>query len=565
MAASESETGSEGSDRMNISQAIQQAIAHHQAGRLEQAEQIYRQVLARNPDQVDANHYMGAIAIQVGKPDQALPFLNNAIRNAPDFAEPYNKLGIALKAMGRSEDAVTCFRKAATLDPDSAQAFFLMGVTFQETGHPEQAVRSYERVLSLIPDHVNAHVNLGTLLQEAGDPEKAVDHFERATLIDPRSYPAQVNLGNALKEAGLPERAEACFRQVLALNPGDAQARKHLAYLKTHAPGDGDIAAMETLYNRQDIPDSDRMLLGFGLGKALSDTGAYDAAMDCFIEANRLKRASYAYDPAADRQVFDRIRNTYSPALLQAGRRTGLPDETPVFIVGMPRSGTSLVEQILASHPRVSGAGELIVLEEIVHDFFKTHPAISPLNIDSLSVELAAAGRSYLEAVRNLSPPGERITDKMPHNFMQIGFIRLILPRARIIHCTRDPMDTCFSIFKHLFEGKTPLKYAYDMTELGGFYRLYKALMDHWNRVLPGVVHEIRYEKLVSDQEGETRRLLEFCGLPWDDACLCFFRTDRRVATASASQVRQPMYTDSVGLWRRYEPHLSPLKAAIYD
>ncbi|MCP4024571.1 MAG: tetratricopeptide repeat protein [Desulfobacteraceae bacterium] len=686
---------------VSINQAIQMALKHHQAGKLSEAEQIYMQVLAVDPDHVDANHYLGTIGLQVGKYDIAIQFFQKAIKAAPDFAELYNKQGLAFKGTGRINDAVTSYQKAISLNPDFFMAYYNMGTAFQEsqnlvsaiesynkalsikpdyfealvnlglafhdsgqfdkavanynkavaindgvaqvfqnlgnaqnetgsineaiesyqraleldpdfvqahlnlgitfkvsnllekamvclnqaisikpdygeahynlgivlqeTGQLEKAVESYQKALSSIPDNADVHCNLGIALQESGQLDMAIISYQKAVAIRPDFALAHNNLGNAFQESGLLDRAIEGYRKSLAAAPDFAPAHKYLSYSVKHTEHDNDISAMETLYSNQNISNKDKMFLGFGLGKAFSDLKMFEKSIEFFIEANRLKRISYNYDIEEDQAVFSNIKKTFSSDLFSKHSQYGISDKTPLFIVGMPRSGTTLVEQILATHPLVFGAGELEILEKIAKRFVQDQfSAITPQSIRTVEKEFKKAGQDYINSIRKISLDAEHITDKLPHNFMQIGLIKLILPGARIIHCKRDPMDTCFSIYKHLFEGKNCLKYAYDMTELGQFYKLYLDLMAYWRNTLPHYFYDISYENLVSNQEEETRKLLEFCSLPWDDGCLSFYKTQRPVATASSCQVRQPVYKDSIQLWKRYEDNLSPLKKAIY-
>ncbi|MDD9878182.1 MAG: TAXI family TRAP transporter solute-binding subunit [Magnetovibrio sp.] len=293
------------------------------------------------------------------------------------------------------------------------------------------------------------------------------------------------------------------------------------------------------------------------MGKALEDRGAYDDAFEMFAAGNALKRPTLDYDLGADRDLMRRIREVFTPDLL--GRRLGGgdPDRLAIFILGIPRSGTSLVEQIVASHPDVAGAGELMFLTEI-----SGGPDAFPANIPGLDADaFRRLGGAYLDRLRARAPAAARVTDKMPQNFLYVGLIALILPNARIVHCRRTPEDTCLSLYKTLFTDR--LDFAYDLGELGAFHGLYAELMAHWRAVLPDAMLELHYEDLIADQAAETRRLLDYLELPWDDACLDFHRTERRVATASSVQVRQGLYSGSVEAWRRYEAHLDPLRAAL--
>ena len=323
---------------------------------------------------------------------------------------------------------------------------------------------------------------------------------------------------------------------------------------------------MEDLAEAGELADIQEIRLRFALAKAYDDLGEYDRAFAALTRANALKRDEVDFDMTEIEARYRAIEDTFSADFLAAGADLGDPSETPVFIVGMPRSGTTLLEQILDSHPEAHGAGELLELpglikgltEELGSDaaFPGCLSAVAPNRWTEL-------GARYADTLAQRTPAARRVTDKLPENHQRVGFISLILPRAKIIHCRRDPLDTCLSCYKLLFTGGQ--KYSYDLRDLGRQYRLYDSLMAHWSRVLPGRILDVRYEDLVADQEAETRRILAHCGLDWDPACLRFHESDRQVMTASAIQVRRPIYRDSVDKWRRYEAHLRPLLDALGD
>jgi len=305
------------------------------------------------------------------------------------------------------------------------------------------------------------------------------------------------------------------------------------------------------------------MHLGFGLAKAHEDLGHYEKSFAYLLEANTLKRRSFKFDMEDAERRFRHLTELFEPSLYARLQGSGSPDQTPIFIVGMPRSGTTLVEQILSSHPQVQGAGELPWLKEIIENAFGAidddafYDRVREADIETFS----RIGAGYAGRLRERSDGAAFVTDKMPFNFQFVGMINLVLPKAKIVHCRRDPLDTCLSIFKNYFsEGN---HFAYDMGELGRFYNLYRGVMAHWETVLPGRVFDIGYEDLVSDQETGSRALLEYCGLEWDDACLAFHKTDRTVVTNSSAQVRKPIYRDSVRSWKRYEDQLAPLIEAL--
>ncbi|MGB1548696.1 MAG: sulfotransferase family protein, partial [Alphaproteobacteria bacterium] len=320
-----------------------------------------------------------------------------------------------------------------------------------------------------------------------------------------------------------------------------------LANLKKFAPGDPDIAAMETVLTRLPTSDGRTIPFCFALGKAYEDCEDYDRAFNYYTRGNKLKRAELAFD----------IVETFSKPFLKKEADRGFDSEVPIFILGMPRSGTSLVEQILASHSEVHGGGERAEWMRLVRGIDSFPDGVRDFGPE----DFARLGENYVEALRKLAPEAARITDKLPHNFLHVGLIHLALPKAKILHCVRNPVDTCLSCYKHLFDSE--LSFAYDLDELGRYYRLYERLMHHWRAVLPGRMLDVPYEELVADQETLSRRILDFCELPWEPACLDFHKTDRRVQTASVAQVRQPIYTTAVRRWRKYEHRIAPLLAAL--
>ena len=310
-------------------------------------------------------------------------------------------------------------------------------------------------------------------------------------------------------------------------------------------------------------PD-DQIELHFALAKAYEDLGEHEQSAHHLVKGNALKRQQINYDEVATLNLFRRIREAFPARLLHDKRNVGDPSPVPVFVIGMPRSGTTLVEQILASHPQVFGAGELDEIDNRVAQLRSDDVEVRYPEVVSSTTNprLRQFGMSYVSAISTLAPTAKRIVDKMPKNFLFAGLIHLTLPNARIIHVHRDPLDTCFSCFSKLFAGGQ--RYSYDLGELGRFYRAYESLMEHWRKVLPtGVMLEVQYEQLITDVEGEARRMIAHCGLEWNDTCLSFHATRRPVRTSSAVQVRQPIYRSSIGRWRPYARVLGPLIEAL--
>ena len=306
-------------------------------------------------------------------------------------------------------------------------------------------------------------------------------------------------------------------------------------------------------------------MLNFALGKAFDDLGEGEEAFKCYIEGNRLYRKTLSFNIADEKKLFLRFKKMFDRDFFKKREGFGCSDSTPIFILGMPRSGSTLIEQILSSHPDIFGAGELSFTRRIVQTKMSSNlDSMIPYTASRLKIDdVAKMGNEYVTRIRKLAPKAKFITDKMPANFLFIGMIKLMLPNAKIIHSVRSPEDTCLSIFKQNFIGTHD--YAYDMTELGQYYRLYSDIMNHWHTQFPGVIYDIKYEHLIANQEDETRKLLKFCNVEWDDNCLNFHKTARDVHTASNVQVRQSIYSSSVAGWRRYEKQLQPLTNALGD
>jgi len=434
-------------------------------------------------------------------------------------------------------------------------------------GRLADAIDACRRSVTLAPDVAIGHRWLGRLLWESGLPADARNCLERAVALRPEDLTASQMLGFVCAELGEIVRAEAVYRAALELAPNDAVIRYELSRLKTfETRDDPDLQMLEELASSVSDPATPgRDALLFALAKAYDDLGDYDRAFEAFQAANALHRVGLDYDPATAERAADALIGAFDEALVERSSGLGCPSERPVFIVGMPRSGTTLVEQILASHPDVHGAGELHELEVVAGAVPVMNAGRLPLPEGMAGLgarDLAQLGELYDGRLGRLVPEALRITDKMPSNFYYIGFIHAILPNARIIHCVRDPLDTCLSCYMTLFSPGS--SWSYDLREVGRYYRSYDRVMAHWRLVLPEArMFEVRYEDVVSDLEGQARRLLDHCGLEWDDACLAFHLTKRPVRTASVAQVRRPLYAGSVGRWRRYERHLGVLISEV--
>jgi tetratricopeptide (TPR) repeat protein len=580
-------------------------IALFEQDMFEDALALHDRAIALQADFVQAHSNRGNALQRLKRFAEAEPSYRRAIELQPAFLDPWNNLGTCLRHLKRPEEAETVYRKALELGPNNPDTLDNLALAVQDLGRLDEAAELMRRALvieqrvgkfhvhhamvlldqhriteaeaaagralALAPDNHEAVNLMGRVAFERGELDAALAHYRRALALKPDFADAWNNIANALNDLGRGREAQEAYAEALRLDPDAASFYVNLADAKTFSPGDVDLANMEALAARHErLSNTDRLQLDFARGKAYADLRDYDRSFRHLRAGNAAKRAAIAYDEGASLALFDRIEATFSPELIAAKSGGGEPSAMPIFVIGMPRSGTTLIEQILASHPLVYGAGELATFHETVLDVCGPdgHTIDYPDFVPALNgAALRQLGDRYVASLRALASKHGRadaayVTDKMPSNYYFAGLIHLALPNAAIIHTIRDPVDTCLSCFSKLFSAEQ--NHTYDLAELGRYYKRYAQLMAHWRSVLPARrILDVRYEDVVADLEGEARRIVAHCGLPWDARCLSFHKTDRPVRTASASQVRQPIYNSAVGRWRVYEQHLGPLLAAL--
>jgi tetratricopeptide (TPR) repeat protein len=546
----------------------------HKLQRYDEAEASYRQALAVRPNHADTWVNLGNTLKQVRRYDEALACYDKAIGLAPQHAMAYSNRGNTLKELKRYDEALASFMQAVRINPRYADAYFNAAIVLEECKRYEEALQAYRQAVALDPGHAQAWLNQGTVLEElariAPDPstqQAALDCFDKAIATIPDYADAYATKGDYLIELGRMSEAEAQLNRALELDPDNPGALAALVLLKRARQDDPRFGQLEALFGRRNtLPEEKRIVLDFAMGKALENAERYDEAFAAYAEGNRLHRDAHPYDEAGNEHFTETTRKLFSRDLfrecaqLEAGLPAATDERIPVFIVGMPRSGTTLIEQVLASHSALFGAGELRTLGRLAESV-KLPPPGAPVR-DAHLLELRKLGETYLDEVWKSAPQARFITDKMPGNYLYLGLLHLMLPQARIIHAMRDPMDVCFSCFSLRF--KDGHEYCYEQETLGRQYLRYRELMQHWHEVLPpGRILDLCYEDMVADLENQARRLLDYVGLPWDPACLNFYENRRVVSTASVTQVRQPIYKTSVARWRRFERHLGPLLEII--
>ncbi len=486
-------------------------------GRTEDAVMHLGRALLLKPDYADAHNNLASLLLLKGNPVDAITHYERALAINPNHGEAHNNLGNVLKDLGKFDAAMWHYDEAIRVNPNRAEAYYNLGIALAAQGRIEDAVPHYQRALALRPDYANAHNNLASAFQAMGRLDEAVVHCERAVALNPDHAEAHNNLGNIFKDRGRFADAMKHYGRAIAIRPDYAEVHYNRAEIKTFRQADPDLAALEVLAGREDLPATKALHIHFALAKAFEDTGNYALSFEHLRKANALKRAQIVYDEAAVIELFQSVASVFDKALLDRFRGAGDPSTVPVFVLGMPRSGSSLVEQILASHPQIQGAGELTELETAVGAILNSsgQTVKYPACVTTLSDEMMKRlGRAYIGRLPRLADGKRRITDKLPGNFLHIGLIRMILPNARIIHTMRDPVDTCASCYSKLFT--SGVYFSYDLGELGRYYRLYSQLMNHWRSVLPpGDILDVSYEQVVDDLEGQARRLVDYCGLPW--------------------------------------------------
>ena len=530
-------------------------------GKLEEAIERYQQAIVVAPDFPIPYNNLGIVLKDLGRHDEAISRYEQALFLLPDYVEAHSNLGNVYLELGQEETAINHYKKALTIMPEYAEAHSNLGNALRSLGRQTEAIKHYEQAISLKPDFAMAQYNLGIALDELGRPEDAISCYERAVAIKADYAEAYNNLGNALDELGRQEEAISQYKQAIAIKPDYAEAHRNLS---TKKPEQEQLPVIEKLLERPSLSETDAIHCHFALGNIYNDIKSFNKAFEHYEKANTLKRKTIVYDSREYSAYVDRLIEAYSTDYFQKFSASGSDSELPVFIVGMPRSGTTLVEQIVSSHPQVHGAGELASIGRIEKAIAQQLKASNPypecMSESDESITLKYS-KQYLEELRNYAHDAERITDKMPANFTKIGLIKTLFPKARIIHCQRNALDTCTSNYLNYFAiGNL---YSFDLHELGQYYLDYERLMAHWSKYFPVDILTVQYEELIGDQEKISRQLIEHICLEWDDRCMDYHLNKRAVNTFSSMQVRQPIYSDSINRWKHYEEGLAPLIATL--
>ncbi|MEE8332984.1 MAG: sulfotransferase [Alphaproteobacteria bacterium] len=564
------------------------------SGDFEQARKAFSVVIQIEPDKTEAVLKLGIALMKLGRGDEGLPMLRRAAAMAPGEESVHFNLAIALirsRQLDEAEAELTKITGDSAPSPDVAFAF---GQLFEARGHPARAVDYFRAVLNAEPDNAPAHFALGKQLMDLGHMREAEIHTRRSLELQPESPEVHCNLGLILDALGDHDEAVNCFRdaaemglvylaeshigrgkfdqagnvidELQALKPDHPCIYSLRSQIGSNRNSEDDRRRAEIIAEKGDGDPSDIADLYLALGRSYEADGAFDRAFGFFRHANDLLNSNMKYEKTEELRRAEDLIATFTPTFFERQTGVGSDSDVPVFVLGMPRSGTTLVEQIIASHPLAAGAGELRDMIRIQNGLPAAIGSDRPFPECAANIDRDSGRRladEYLERLVSVAPDAARIVDKMPYNFRCLGLIALLFPKARIIHCTRDPRDICFSIYQHRFAGFHT--YAYSLDRLGHYYRLYERLMAHWTAVLPLPIREVRYESLIANPEEHIKSLIDFLGLEWDNHCLEFHNTDRSIRTASAWQVRQPLYNTAVGRWRNYEAHLGELIDSLSD
>jgi tetratricopeptide (TPR) repeat protein len=512
--------------RMAFEEEIAKAIGYEKEGSPDKAEDIYRDILKRDPDHVEAARLLAGIAMSRHRYRDAEVFLLRAVANAPDYGRAWVDLTNAQREQEKFDEATESARQVLRLGPEKAEAYVL-----------------YANVAGM-----------------AGRHEEAIENYRKSLEIDGGKAGVMSSMAHHLKTLGRQDEAIARYRESIAVRADHTEAYWSLANLKTFRFDDAEVEAMEAMLADETLIDESRVHLHNALGFAYEARGNYECAFSNFERCNAIRRQSESYDPVQTEHDIDRIIDVFDDDFLQRNSGNGCPDDAPIFIIGLPRSGSTLIEQILSSHSEVEGTHELSDLSRVVQRSRRRTRSKGRFPEPLLDLERAGwlrIGEDYIQRTQKFRSGMPYFIDKNPNNFEFVGLLSLVLPNAKIINARRHPLDSCFGTYKQLFAKGQP--FSYDLTEIGEYYLQYQRLMDHWQVVLPGKVLDVRYEDVVADLDSQVRRILGHCQLPFEEACLRFHETDRAVKTASSEQVRRPIYSSSVNLWRNYESHLDEL------
>ena len=496
---------------------------------------------------------LGVCYKSLGQLQEASQAFLNAIKIKSDYTEAHFNLGLIYQQLNKLDSAVKAYKSVISLTPNYPSAHNNLGIIYLEKSQLDSAAEHFEWALAYKYDFAEAYNNLGATLQKQGKLDLSFNNFKQAIAIKPEYAQAHSNLGNLFQIIGEVDSAVKSFESAIAHKPEYAEAHRNLSILKKYSENDVHITQMKSLLSNITLSNSNRMHLSFALAKVNEDLGKENQLFEFLNEGNRLRKEQLNFSFDKFEKHCSVIKNQFSTTLPIIEKPLTI---RPIFIIGMPRSGTSLVEQIISNHHQVYGGGELEDFSNIINSILQDEPTSGKANLSLKTI--ISSRQKYLDVLSRFNTSKKIITDKLPLNFRYIGFILSAFPEAKIIHVKRDSMATCWSIYKHYFSSKGT-GWAYSQEDLAKYYGLYLELMEFWHEIYPNQIYDLGYEDLTTNQEEETQKLLEYCELEWDQDCLNFHTNERAVHTASLIQVRKKMYQGSSEVWKQYSAHLEPL------
>ena len=547
----------ENEDAAQLSQEqLDYVIQLYSSGQMDKALLSIKELIKDFPNIPLLHNISGACNSALGEIDSAIISFNKAIELKPDYDEAYFNLGVAFHQTGQLGEAINCYERAISIKHAYPTAHNNLGLIALSQGQLDNALKSFEWAVAYSPEYAEAHNSLGAALQELKQFEKAKVSFKKAVALNPQYAQGLHNLAILSEIINLPNEASEYYEKALAVEPNYAEAYRNQSRTKKYKKNDPQIAQMQSIYSNDNLSISDKVHINFALAKVNEDLGNQKDFFKHLDEGSRLRKKQLNYNINETEEFHSSLIRLFSEDQPKIKQLSLDPlDIRPIFIVGMPRSGTSLVEQIISSHHSVHGAGELNNFKNVVTPALKNY--IGNLTNTINEDDLLSIRKNYIKSLMDLNVSEKIITDKMPVNFRMIGLILTAIPEAKIIHLTRNPKATCWSNYKHYFANENG--FTFDQEDLARFFILYQELMGFWHKSFPNKIHDISYERLTTHQEDETQKLLKYCELDWDNNCLNFHKNTRAVHTASASQVRQKMYQGSSDAWKKYEKFLQPL------
>lgn len=537
-------------------QLCRKGLQHYEEGCMEPAIEHFNKALAISDDNAAVHSHLGDSYAKLQRWEEAITAYQQVLKLQAEDVVTIIKLGNVFLAAELWTNSIPRFEQALAVQPNNTLVHRNLGVSLHKVGRLQKARKCFEQALRLHPEYTDARIRLALVLRQLGRTEEALDQFEQAIDIEPDNIEAHIGLSDILRDQGQPELAIERLEQCISARPTCGMLYHQISMIK---PKQALIPAVEKLIRTANLSKGNATYCHFALGNFFKGGKSYDQAFSHFLEANKLHRETISYDPKDNIETVDKLIKVFSKRFFQRKRYFGSESLLPVFVLGMPRSGSTLVEQILSSHPQVHGTGELgaipAVHVSIARQLKYANPPPECMSLIDRKIAQEHSAR-YLQELALHCPTAKRITEHLAGNFFKVGLVKTLFPNARIIHCKRTPLDTCISLFFHYFIG---LKSCFDLTELGQYYLQYQRLMSHWENLFPGEMLNVQYEDLVMDQENISRQLIDYIGLEWDEKCLDFHTNQRPVMTPSNIQVRQPMYKTSINRWKHYEKHLEPL------